>query len=100
MTPVCDDIYKAIHEGKWLKIEYRNQVGDITNYWIAIKNINPIKRSLNVTGMHLGTYEIKDLYVFIDSILTSNVIEGTYCPKNLELLEDLFIGFMFLIAIQ
>ena len=63
MTPVCEDIYKAIHEGKWLKIEYKNQAEEITNYWIAIKNINPERRSLNVTGMHLGTYEIKDLYV-------------------------------------
>ncbi|MCR5719651.1 MAG: DNA helicase, partial [Lachnospiraceae bacterium] len=89
MTPVCEDIYKAIHEGKWLKIEYKNQAEEITNYWIAIKNINPERRSLNVTGMHLGTYEIKDLYVLIDSILTSSIIEGTYCEKNPQLLEDL-----------
>ena len=27
MTSVCREIFKAIHEGKWLSIEYKNQTG-------------------------------------------------------------------------
>ena len=36
MNSVCKEIFRAIHEGKWLKIEYCNKAGDITNYWIGI----------------------------------------------------------------
>jgi len=25
MNQICRDIFRAIHEGKWLKIEYRNK---------------------------------------------------------------------------
>ena len=39
MNSVCKEIFRAIHEGKWLKIEDRNKSGEITNYWIGIKDI-------------------------------------------------------------
>lgn len=30
MNQICRDIFRAIHEGKWLKIEYRNKAEQIT----------------------------------------------------------------------
>ena len=36
MNQICRDIFRAIHEGKWLKIEYRNKADQITKYWIGI----------------------------------------------------------------
>ena len=34
MNTVCRDIFKAIHEGKWISIEYKNKNGEQTRYWI------------------------------------------------------------------
>ena len=89
MTPVCEDIFKALHEGKWLKIEYKNKSEDITNYWIGIKNIDVMKRMLNVIGMHLGTYNITELNIYIDSIISTVIVDGTYCPVNADLVRDI-----------
>ena len=32
MNTVCRDIFKAVHEGKWLSIEYRNGQEEVTKY--------------------------------------------------------------------
>lgn len=90
MNQICRDIFKAIHEGKWLKIEYRNKAEQITKYWIGIRDLNPEKRTLKVDGLHLGKYTIGEYdRIYIDSILSSEVIEGTYCPENQALIEDI-----------
>ena len=36
MNSINKDIFKAIHEGKRLSIEYRNKQGSLTKYWIDI----------------------------------------------------------------
>ena len=46
MNTVCRDIFRAVHEGKWLSIEYKNGKNEITKYWIGIISINPIKKSI------------------------------------------------------
>ena len=58
MNTVAHDIFQAIHEGKWLKIEYKNQNEQITKYWIGIHDINIAKRSLSVEGLHLGLHTV------------------------------------------
>ena len=45
MNQICRDIFRAIHEGKWLKIEYRNKADQITKYWIGIRDLDPAKRT-------------------------------------------------------
>lgn len=90
MNQICRDIFKAIHEGKWLKIEYRNKADQITKYWIGIRDLDPGNRTLKVDGLHLGLYSIEAFdKIFIDSILSSEVIEGSYCPVNKRLVEDI-----------
>ena len=90
MNTVARDIFQAIHEGKWLKIEYKNQSGQITKYWIGIHDINIAKRSLSVEGLHLGLHTVRRLdCIFIDSILSSQIIEGSYCPINHKLVDDI-----------
>ncbi len=89
MTPICKDIFKAIHEGKWLKIEYRNQAGNLTNYWIGIREVDPLRRMLTVDGLHIRSHAIDELHIFIDSIQTSVVLEGTYFETNPELIRDI-----------
>ena len=58
MNQICRDIFRAIHEGKWLKIEYRNKADQITKYWIGIRDLDPAKRTLKVDGLHIGMYTL------------------------------------------
>ena len=89
MNSICKDIFKAIHEGKWLAVEYRNKSGSTTKYWIGIKNLIVNKRMLIVDGLHLKELTCKELYIYIDSIVSTNMIEGTFQPVNKKLVEDI-----------
>lgn len=90
MNQICRDIFKAIHEGKWMKIEYRNKADQITKYWIGIRDLDCRKGTLKVDGLHLGQYTIGEYdRIYINSILSTEVIEGTYCPINEKLVEDI-----------
>ena len=89
MNAIAKDLFKAIHEGKWMSIEYKNKDGNNTTYWIAIKEMNPKNKSLIVEGLHLSKYTLCELKIFIDSILTSAVIEGSYCEINQKLIDDI-----------
>ena len=92
MNSVCRDIFRAIHEGKWLKIEYKNKEDRVTSYWIGIQNINLSLKALNVEGLHLGKYTVSHLDIYIDSIISSQVIEGSYCEINKELVNDISVN--------
>ena len=89
MNRIYKDIFKAIHEGKWLSIEYKNKDENITKYWIGIKDIDLKHKSLIVEGLHLSKYSLCKLSIYIDSILSSAVIEGSYCAVNRKLVDDI-----------
>lgn len=93
MNNICHDIFRAIHEGKWLKIEYQNKNGQLTKYWIGIRSLNPAKRTLSVDGLHLGQYTTASYdTIYIDSIQSSQIVEGTYCPVNDSLVRDIYLN--------
>lgn len=93
MNSVCRDIFRAIHEGKWLQIEYRNKEGQITKYWIGIRSLNPARRTLAVDGLHLGLYTTKAYEcIYIDAVLSSEIVEGSYCEINRKLVDDIHIN--------
>ncbi len=84
------EIFRAIHEGKWLQIEYRNREKQVTRYWISILDLDPAEGTLKVRGLHLGTFEMMRLNrIYISSILSARVIEGTYEERNQELIGDI-----------
>ena len=90
MNNICRNIFRAIHEGKWLKIEYKNQADQVTKYWIGIRDLRPFHRTLKVDGLHLGKYTLDSFdKIFIDSILDAEIIEGSYCERNEELIHDI-----------
>lgn len=89
MNSVCRDIFRAIHENKWLSIEYKNKQEEVTKYWIGIIDVNPVKKMLRVEGLHLGQFSTMQLNIFIDSILSSSVIEGSYYDVADTLKEDI-----------
>ncbi len=93
MNKVYHDIFRAIHEGKWLKIEYKNKEEQITKYWIGIRDLNVANKSLEVDGLHLSKYTTGHYRcIFIDSILSSEIVEGSYCPVNESLVEDIYLN--------
>ncbi len=93
MNSVCRDIFRAVHEGKWLSIEYRNKEEQISRYWIGIYEVNPLKRTLKVEGLHLGRYTTETFeLIYIDSILSSHIVEGSYCQVNQRLVEDIYLN--------
>ena len=89
MNSIGKDIFRSIHEGKWLYVEYQNSDEERTKNWISINNINTEKRSLEVTGLHLGKFETKELYMFIDKIIFTEIMDGTFYYTNKDLIEDI-----------
>ncbi|MGN0386463.1 MAG: AAA domain-containing protein [Lachnospiraceae bacterium] len=90
MNSVCRDIFKAIHEGKWLKIEYKNKEERVTKYWIGILDLDVYRRTLKVEGLHLGKYTLEQYdFIKIDAILSSQIVEGSYCTVNKKLINDI-----------
>ena len=94
MDAICRDIFRAIHENKWISIEYKNKQEEITKYWIGITYINPLKKVLQVDGLHLGKNTTMQLYIYIDSILSSHIIEGSYYEVPNSLKEDIQLNSM------
>ena len=81
MNSIHRDIFKAIHEGKWLKIEYLNKEGKRTNYWIGIRDLDPRNKTLKVDGLHLNRCSIEGYdKIYIDSILSTEIVEGLVLP--------------------
>ena len=54
MNNVTRSIFRAIHEGKWLSIEYKNQQTQQTKYWVAVKGLNPRTRPAPETADRPG----------------------------------------------
>lgn len=92
MESINRDIFKAIHDGKWLSIEYRNKENKITKYWIGIKSLDVKYKSLYVTGLHIGNFGIGEFRIYIDSIVSSALLDGTYQPINKALIDDIEIN--------
>ena len=89
---VSRDIFRAVHERKWLSLEYRNAQREVTRYWAGVRGIDPKRRLLDVRGMHLGTLECADLTILIDSILSSSVIDDSYFATPRMLLDDIEVN--------
>lgn len=89
MEKVCKDIFRAIHEGKWISVEYRNKDGETTFYWIGIKAMDPVNKSLTVDGVHLSTHEVRELWLYVESIKRSEIIDGSYYDRPEPLIEDI-----------
>lgn len=93
MNSILNDIFRAIHEGKWLHIEYQNRDNQVTKYWIGIRSMNIQNRTLTVDGLHLGQLTVKSLdWVRIDGILSSQIVEGSYYPVNKRLVDDIYMN--------
>ena len=90
MNEICKAIFRAIHEGKWLQIEYQNKSEKMTKFWIGILDLNVRKRTISVDGLHMVQMSREKYDVlYIDSIRSAKVIDGSYQVKNEELIQDI-----------
>lgn len=93
MNRICRDIFRAIHEGKWLQIEYKNKGDEITKFWVGILDLDVVSQTLIVDGLHIGKYTLGNGYrLSIERIISSQVIEGSYCEINNKLVEDIYLN--------
>ena len=93
MDNICRELFRAIHEGKWLKIEYKNKNEETTRYWISVVDLEPYTRVLKVDGLHLGCYTVNRFEkIFLDSIISAEVVDGSFCERNEKLIEDIAIN--------
>lgn len=89
MGSISRELFRAIHEGYWLYIEYNNKNNEHTKYWIMIKDVDPINGKITVDGMHIRSYEIAELKLSLERITDAMVIDGTYAPVNNQLVNDI-----------
>ncbi len=93
MKKICHDIFRAIHEGKWLRIEYENQGSEITKFWIGIRDLDVLGRKVISDALNVSNYKYGQSYsLFIDKIISSELIDGSYCPVNKRLVDDILIN--------
>ena len=70
MNKVCRDIFRAVHEGKWLRIEYENKEGEITKFWIGIYDIDVRGGRLIVDALNIASFQYGERYsLFINKII-------------------------------
>lgn len=90
MNEICKAIFRAIHEGKWLQIEYRNQSSEMSRFWIGILDLDVRRRSLSVDGLHIMQMRCARFDVlYIDFIQSAEIIDGSYQRKNEDLIRDI-----------
>lgn len=93
MNKVCHDIFRAVHEGKWLRVEYENKAGEITKFWIGILEIDVIGGRLIVDALNVSNFLFGEHYMlYINKITSSELIDGSYCPINKRLINDILLN--------
>lgn len=82
-------IGKAIREGKYLNITYKNKSGEITPFWIGILDINE-KGELWVNMFNVTKEDpIRDAKIFISSIQTVEILKFSHYEVSENLIKKL-----------
>ena len=89
MKAVYKELFRAIYQNCWLAVEYNNQKNETTNYWIAVKDINLRTKRLLCEGMHLTTYSIAELNLYLEKIVSAKALVNTYTELPSKLKEDI-----------
>lgn len=84
-------IYQAIIKEQWLEIHYVNKNNEPTNYYIAIKDIDPKNGKLfcEIFNVYKSNQSLDKevVYIYIDRIKKADVLENTYYDVPQELLK-------------
>jgi len=91
MFGVHRQIARAIREGKWLYVIYLNQRQQMTFYWVAIQDIDPIKKRIEGAIYNSLKQErvLEKASLYVDSIKSAKVLEFTSYPIPLALIDKI-----------
>ena len=82
-------IVKAIREGKYLNITYKNKSGEITLFWISILDINE-KDELRVNMFNVSKDDpIREAKIFISGIQTAEILKFSHYDVPEKLIKKL-----------
>ena len=82
-------IVKAIQEGKYLNITYKNKKGDVTPFWISILDITP-NDELRVNMFNVTKDEpILDAKIYITRIQTAEILKFSHYDVPEKLIKKL-----------
>lgn len=90
---VKNSIYQAIIDGKWLDISYVNKKKESTNFFICINDINVDKGTITCDIFNpyksntVIEAEEKNIFIYIDSIVSASILEQTYYDVPKELIK-------------
>lgn len=95
MNPVAAVISRSIKEGKWVYIEYDNKKEEkLTYFWISIRDIDPKSRKLFVLLFNSEKrLDVLDGAVYFDQILKAEIIEGTSCIVQTDLINKILSNY-------
>ena len=85
------DVSRAIREGRWLSIVYKNKSSEQTKFWIAFKDIDPQSKKcvVDVFNSSKTPSFSKDYIIFFNLIQNAMMIEGSYAPISHELVKKI-----------
>ena len=83
-------ISESIKTGKWLDISYKNNKGEITYYWIAIKDIDLKQKLLKVSIFNdQKSLDSLDAIIKFDQILSAKILDFTTYDTPPELINKI-----------
>ena len=81
---------EGIKKGKWVDISYRNSQNEITYYWIAIKDIDLINKTLRVSIFNdRKSLTTIDTTIKFENILSAKILEFTTYESPIELIQKI-----------
>lgn len=81
---------EGIKKGKWVDISYRNSQNEITYYWIAIKDIDLINKTLRVSIFNdRKSLTTIDTTIKFENILSAKILEFTTYETPIELIQKI-----------
>ena len=83
-------ISESIKRGKWVDIVYKNNQGEITYYWIAIKNIDLKNKNLYVSIFNdQKSFKSIDVFIKFENIISARILEFTTFETPSELIKKI-----------
>lgn len=82
---------RAIKQGAWVYITYRNTQEETTYFWISILDINIEEKTFQVFGFNYEkSKEVKQFdKIYFDRILSAQIIEGTYYKEHMSVIQKI-----------
>lgn len=80
---------RAIKQGSWVYISYKNALDEITYFWISIIDVDSKEKSFKIYGFNdqLSTESKIFEKIYFNRILTAQIIDGTFYSEHEEVIK-------------